>query len=280
MAFSISSLRLFAVLLAAVVAARANDYVVVSSTAARDYSRTTSADHKIAPQSYTFTAGNHMSGATRDTSEETMPFQTLVNLLAPALAKQQYYPATVPDDAELLIAVHWGTTHTYEDPNRHATQERFNAAMGAGDVEAVNNALLEQGSENMTTLQYQDRNAAILGYARTLNAEATKANVTVEEISMRNELQEDRYFVVLVAYDYQFLKQHKKKKVRWVTHISVRSPGNNFNVAMPLMARAGSEFFGKNVDQLARLETVTREGRVTVGEPRVIPTTTEKPKRR
>lgn len=274
-------LPVFGALTAIVAGARASDFIVVSSYSARGYERTKPGDSKIIPQSYVFAPGDHKTSSTRDLSEEKMPFKTLAATLAPALAKQQYFPATDPTDADLFIVVHWGSTQTYEDPNPHKTQEAFNSAMAAGDVAAINDALSAAASENMTALQFQERNAALLGYKRSLDGESNKMFVSTDELTMRSELQEERYYVVLVAYDYPYMKKNKQKKICWVTHISVRSPGNNFTVAVPEMARAGSDWFGKNMDQLERIETKIRSGRVDVGEPQVIPAAGEaaKPKR-
>jgi hypothetical protein len=82
---------------------------------------------------------------------------------------------------------------------------------------------------------------------------------------MNEELNEERYFIIVMAYDYQLLRKEKKSQVLWITRISVRSPGNNFAEAVPTLAHAGSEVFGRHVDGLVKIKT-RKGGRVDLGE--------------
>jgi hypothetical protein len=87
---------------------------------------------------------------------------------------------------------------------------------------------------------------------------------------MRLELAEERYFVVLMAYDYQLLKTQKKPRLLWVTRMSMRSLGKNFTEAVPSLTRVAADFFGQGRDDITRVETKLREGQVEIGELRVI----------
>src|SRR5690606_35386347 len=103
-----------ALLASSVYAIARSDYVVVSATASNGYERMT-ADGKLRPESYVISKGQH-HGNTRDASHGDARFQELLDALAPALAKQQYWPATQVETADLLIVVHWGETEIFEDP--------------------------------------------------------------------------------------------------------------------------------------------------------------------
>jgi hypothetical protein len=169
----------------------------------------------------------------------------------------------------------------YEDPNRQSDIERLNTAVAEykaafaekgmmADSGALNQAIAD--GENSASLQ--DRilweNAELLGYKRSLNKASQRMFPSEEEITMRAELAEERYFVILMAYDYPMIKKEKKARLLWVTRMSVRSPGNNFTTAMPEMTRVGAGFFGQQRDDISRVRTNAREGRVELGEPRVI----------
>ena len=94
---------------------------------------------------------------------------------------------------------------------------------------------------------------------------------SVQEQTMRMELAEERYFVVLMAYDYQFMKREKKPKLAWVTRLSIRGPGNNFTEALPALALAGAEVYGRNLDSLERIKVRDLPGgEVIMGDLKVI----------
>jgi hypothetical protein len=107
-------------------------------------------------------------------------------------------------------------------------------------------------------------------HLRTLRKEGERMFSSEDEITMRSELLEERYFVILMAYDYQLLKKEKKSKLLWVTRMSVRAPGNNFSEAMPGMARIAADFFGQQHNDIARMQTKLREGKVDIGELKVV----------
>ena len=75
---------------------------------------------------------------------------------------------------------------------------------------------------------------------------------------------------MLMAYDYQLLKKEKKPRLLWVTRMSVRSPGNNFAEAVPGMTRVAADFFGQQHEDITRLRTKLLEGKVEIGDLKVV----------
>jgi hypothetical protein len=110
------------------------------------------------------------------------------------------------------------------------------------------------------------RNAGILGYTDALFSQGIKARR--ERIDMLNELEYSRYFVVLMAYDFQLMWKHKQPKLLWESRFSVREQGNDFTVALPAMAQYASEYFGR--DSQGLLRTRVPDGRIYMGDPTVI----------
>src|SRR4029077_1062468 len=88
--------------------ARAEEFVVVSATAAPGYNRVLPDGGGLRPESYTFMEGLHLGGTTRDTTMEKTQFLAIAQMLARGLAQQKYFPTTDPKDADLVIVVHWG----------------------------------------------------------------------------------------------------------------------------------------------------------------------------
>jgi hypothetical protein len=80
---------------------------------------------------------------------------------------------------------------------------------------------------------------------------------------MLNELEEDRYFVVLTALDYQLLLKKRKSKMLWETRFSIREHGNAFDSRIAGMAKLASDYFGRDSKGLHHDEVP--EGRVEIG---------------
>lgn len=256
---------LLSILFAAVsLLAGRNDAIAVSSNAVAEYVRGRDADGKPRPESYVFMEGVHLAGNTRDGSEERMTFAQISQTLAVSLAKQNYYPATEVSSANLLIRVYWGTTITYEDPQRDQNIERLNTALSnmqsatdanmPVDVLEMRSAMNDNAYEANNQSAAVERNARLLGYKLSLLREEKKLYASTTEQTMRMELSEERYFVVLMAYDYQFMRREKKPKLLWVTRLSIRGPGNNFTEALPALAVAGRDVFGQNLEDLKRIK--------------------------
>ena len=262
----IASGLLLVLSLAALTTARAgrNDAIVVSASATSDYARPLDAEGRPAPETYVFMEGEYMGGSTADESEGKLSFDALTRVLAENLIKQNYVPTRNVPEAKLLIRVVWGTTLTYEDPQRQQNIESLNAAVaqygesyeanGMADPGRINEITMTQGLEQNTADSAIERNALLLGYKRAMDKLSQRIIATGDEQDMRLELNEERYFVVLLAYDYELLRQTKKSKLLWITRLSIRSPGNNFTEALPMLALAGAESYGRNVDDLQRVK--------------------------
>jgi hypothetical protein len=274
--------HLFSALVAAVtLLAGKNDAIVISSTAAPDYIRPLDAKGKPAPEGYVFMEGRHLSGGTVDKCEDRLTFPEITRILATSLAKQSYFPTKDLASAHLLIRIYWGSTLIYEDPQWAQNIENMNTALAEVRASAQESGTSDPGVLNQTLANQEGtqnsqegaivRNASLLGYKRSLDKEGKAIVASVEEQTMRMELAEERYFVVLMAYDYQYMKREKKPKLAWVTRLSIRGPGNNFTEALPALAVAGAEVYGHNLDKLERIKVRDLPGgEVRLGELQVL----------
>jgi hypothetical protein len=254
--------------------------IAASATAGSDYVRPKDEKGALRPESYVFAEGKYFSGGTKDGSLERMTFANITKMMAVSLAKQNYFPATDINAAQLVIMVHWGTTDIYEDPQRELNQLALNEATaaynasiaesGRADPSALNMALSDREGAQAGVAAAINRNAQLLGYTRALQRERRELNPTTAEITMSNELNEERYFVILMAYDNQVRVKEKKSKPLWITRLSVRSIGNNFTEALPTLAKVGAELFGQNRDDLVRVKTLMQRGSVKLGELEVL----------
>lgn len=263
------------VILASLLAAR-EAAVAASATAGSDYQRPKDKDGNPLPETYVFAQGHYFEGGTVDGSLSRASFTDITRTLAAGLAKQSYFPTADVKSAHLLIMVHWGTTLIYEDPMKEINQQKLNEAVsgynagvaesGTADPSALNMALGDRQTAQDSAMGAVNRNAVLLGYARSLEKERKQFVPSTDEITMSNELNEERYFVILFAYDNQArLKDHQSKPL-WITRLSVRAPGNNFTQALPDLVKVGSEVFGHQLDDLVRVKASMNPGKVTLGE--------------
>jgi len=131
--------------------------------------------------------------------------------------------------------------------------------------QAMTGAMAMVSAENNRRQQLDAQNASLLGYDTAWNDtaqfEGTGLNFRRQDIV--TELEDQRYFVVLMAYDFDALWKHQKHRLLWVTRLSVRARGTNFTVALPAMVRQAGKYFGADTHGLVRDPLPL--GRVEVG---------------
>jgi hypothetical protein len=86
----------------------------------------------------------------------------------------------------------------------------------------------------------------------------------VDRTDVESEIEENRYFVVLMAYDFQLMWKEKKHKLLWETRFSISERRNEFDKALPVMARYASQYFGQPTNGLLRTRVLG--GKVDIGE--------------
>jgi hypothetical protein len=270
-----------------------NDITAVSSRTSADYVRARKPDGSFQPETYAFAKGGAWKGAMVDASIDKMTFLDVAHLVAYPLESQSYLPSKDPKTAKLLIMVYWGTTHAPEHANDSAEYVNLQAAQ-----ESVKEALSEGGSltdripvnsaktmvinaardqmavaetaaitENSIRDQKDALNAMVLGYdSWWAETEGDFRGTALESRrkDMMDELEEDRYFVVLMAYDFQLLWKEKKHKLLWETRFSIRQRHHDFDKDLPSMAQYASRYFGQDSHGLVHKEIPL--GHVDIGE--------------
>lgn len=259
--------------------------VIVDAYATEEYRARKAAPDAPEFETYHFLKGEFHSGNIRDKSLPSVPFRDVVETLAKELRKQNYFPEENPRRGDLLIVINWGSTEIdnfdellgdflaeAEAAEAEQTDSVDELALEEEQVESLNETdpsapdrPLEQGEYDMMN---NDRvNAAILGFNRTLDH---KTMMPSEEIELREALKEERYFIVLKAYDYAHFLKTKEMKFLWSTRFSLPSTGTNFEDAYFALARGAAPYYGTHLDDLARTKTHLGKGTATVGELEVI----------
>jgi hypothetical protein len=274
-------------------AARADDAIAVSSKTSNDYSRTRLANGSFAPEYYSFGKGGVLAGQARDPAIEKMDFMDIARTIAVPLEHAGYLPSKDPKATKLLIMVYVGRTGIaggasdstgYTSLNdAESSLDAVNAAKGGDTGGGAGSVLINPGSadsasanDEVTTAmgmvkmennlrQKQDmQTVSLLGYDswwdETQRDEGTPFQGGREDLI--REVEEGRYFVVLMAYDFQLMWKEKKPKLLWEARFSVRDQGN-FAKQLAGMTEAASGYFGRNSDGLVHGDVPT--GDVEIG---------------
>jgi hypothetical protein len=279
------------------------DIVAVYSSVSPAYVRVSQPGGGYRPETFAFGEGGELGSPMSDLSIDSMHIADIAALIAPALVRQSYVPTDDAMKTDLLVMVYWGTTAGTSNTSEHQTAQDSipvppppppkGPPAGAGEMQgdpstsgtgfraAMYNAAKHDAEggltetmtmENFSNLKrdHQDiANAMILGYLPELNAaggaKVTSVNLRREELV--DELEEGRYYVVLMAYDFQLLRTHKQRKLLWETRFSIRERGHDFGKDVAAMAKNASKYFGRDSGGLQR---DAFDARVDIGPLKVI----------
>jgi hypothetical protein len=254
--------------------------ISISATARPDYVRPTDPAGAVKPETYVFAQGHFLGGTRRDGRLERTTFTDIIQTLVPSLVKQNYFPTRDQKAADLYIVVHWGTTSVYQDPlwqfniaDLNTAAAEYNGKIASGGIADYGwlNTLQSQADMGAdSTIAAINYNAMLLGYAPTLEKERRHPWSSALEIVLNEELNEERYFVFLMAYDLPFMLKEHQPKLLWVTRLSMRSHGNNFTEALPALSNVGGQFFGRHLGGLAQMDASWRDGHVKLGDLKII----------
>ena len=276
----------------------ADKHVVVIARADPEYIQgRLTADGQPRPETYVFMEGRHYPGQTVDRTMERMTFREIVGTLAPELARRRYLPGPSATESDLLLIVHWGTTRpkigvremtaqptTEVDRDRLMveTMKEFGMpveiesnfsglpdSLQLPDGHAFNQDQefdrLDKLTDELGQQMRRGDNVTLLGYADDLHRLGKRAWTGEIERSLRHDLNSERYFVIVRAYDLKGRTASvPKNRPVWTMHLNISSPGNNFRTAMTRMSVAASHYAGLNNGEPATVRVTGQETRGTV----------------
>jgi hypothetical protein len=271
--------------------AQAEVVEAIASKAAKDYVRKKLPDGTFKAETYVFGEGDDWRGARVDSTIDKMDFMDVARVLAVPLAKKQYLPTHDPKTTDELIMMSWGTTRAPEAISHSAPAQRLQEASQMHDrarimlkdahsrteyiaaqqmlSESDNQIMMDLSAvqaENQVRENTDMRTATLLGYDSwwvAVKSAMGGSPLGQRRMDMENELEEDRYFVVLTAFDYQKLVKEKKPKFLWEVRFSIREQGTQFDKRIPGMAELASDYFGRDSGGLHH-DTLP-EGHVEIG---------------
>jgi hypothetical protein len=278
---AVLSLFASAIMLLATSVVRAESVTAVSSRVNSDYVRARQADGSFQPEYFAFGRGGKWGGEISDSSMDKLRFGDVLRVIAAPLADQNYLPATDPNKTKLIIMVYWGTTsvpmpasESVAYQNMETFQSEATTLLREGFVTEAN-ALIASGVAQLNVESDQRdsidfKNASMLGYDSDALVGTDFGNnrrgtaLGERQNDLVKEIEDNRYFVVLMAYDFQLMWKEKKHKLLWETRFSINERHNEFDKALPVMAKYASRYFGE--DSHGLLRTQVPEGQVEIGE--------------
>jgi hypothetical protein len=280
-----------------------DEITAVAAKTSPDYVRLRERNGSFPVEGYAFGEGGHFGGPMTDPSIDKLKFIDVARVIAVPLAEQNYWPDKDPRQTKLLIMVYWGLTDVPPPVSSSAAYSNLNtiqakiaasaglakaaAAGGPGgkssgyhssnsnngaqdwQLDEMSSAMTVLNLENQQRAQTDFNNASMLGYdaegviGTEYGLYVRGTPLAVRRDDLVAEIEDNRYFVVLMAYDFQLMWKQKKHKLLWETRFSIRQRHNNFDKDLAAMAKAAAQYFGQNTRGLVRKDIPV--GRVDVG---------------
>ena len=229
----------------------------VYSRASKDYVRVQRADGSFEPETYVFKEGGNFGGPRVDKTMDLLNFDDITGVIAKPLLDMSYVPSDDRRGTKLLILVYWGVTVVPEDVNPR--ENRASAQLGEkaqraytqfmeGDRGAAieeeryeTDGYIDAGMEAGQDAHTDAKNSNLLGYTdEIMRTKPNDPNLSV----LQDVVENDRYYVVLLAYDYQAASRFGIHRLLWETRFSIPELGNDFGKAFPMMASIAGKYFG------------------------------------
>lgn len=134
---------------------------------------------------------------------------------------------------------------------------------------AANDALSSQLMRNQMTenarAKINEDNARLIGYTEELSdrndmSRYAGAGSTFDDLI--TDLENERYFVRITAYDFKKLREENKQTVLWTTVVSIDTRNTRFDEALAMMVANAAQQFGQGNGLIRR----ANEGTVSLGE--------------
>lgn len=248
----------------------------VYSRASKGYARAQKPDGSFQAETYVLKEGGNFGGPRVDPTMDALRFEDVSPVIERSLVAQNYVASLDPATTQLLIVVYWGTTITPEDTSPQSTRESSQLIEKANSLHGTDPR--REAAYRAEAAAYLPREARIDG-----QIDAKSANILgyTDEIfrtspndprmnTLRDEIEEDRYYVVLLAYDYGAARYQRVHKLLWETRFSIPERGNDFEKSFPLMAWIAAKYFGQDSHGLVHHNLA--DGHVEVGEPKSLGT--------
>jgi|CZKI01.1.fsa_nt_gi hypothetical protein len=285
-----------------------NEAVAISSTASGDYVRARLANGSLQRETFAFAKGGVWRSAAGGVTDMLDFMEVARTIAGPLASQSYFSSKDPKATKLLIMVYWGTTrapehstdsvsSQNLQDANaaalaaNHPEMVRFNKSDSCAPMEmqegstisygirspgqidmdnALTGAMAVAAAEDSQRTRLNAQNAGMLGYG-PLWDETARFNGTPLQFrwqDLMRELETRRYFVVLMAYDFQMMWKEKKAKLLWEARFSVRERGNDFSKELAAMVASAAPYFGKNSGKL--IHKPLPEGHVEVGAIRTL----------
>jgi erythromycin esterase-like protein len=145
------------------------------------------------------------------------------------------------------------------------------AAVADAARSALEGQLFELQMFNDMRNQANEHNARLLGYMKEINSRndlSRFAGAGTYFDDLISDIESERYYVIVTAYDFRAATQEKKRKLLWSTRVSIQTQGNRFNESLATMLANASRHFGQDSGHL--IKQYLPNTRVDLGELKIL----------
>lgn len=211
------------------------------------------------PAYYATYDGGYIEAGDPYANERPPAAADVAHALVRSLAPQHYLPATNQAPPTVLLIYHWGVL------NRSTTEIGSGLELGPNLRARIALVAPDRYARMIEQDLLDERTTREAMYSRVW----IPSFLNFRERDILELSRDERYFVIVSAYDYAALGRHKAKLL-WRVKTSTRNAGVAMDTALPALLRSGAPFFGQNLDEPQYVHTSeVPEGRVEVGEPKV-----------
>ncbi len=270
----------------------------VFSSVSNGYARVKLPDGSFKREYYVIANGQYSRGAVADPSIDGVKFPAIAGLVAQFLAQQNYFLADKAATADILLRISWGTTIPHDDGSYRSNLDGVLGAMNqvnriedpdinvmdrgaalseaaslrSAATDALESGILKTQMFNDIRDRANEKNARLLGYMREINDRNNPtrfggAGTAYDDLI--SDIENERYFVIVSAYDFRAATREKKLKLLWATRVSIAAQGSRFNETLPAMLANAARQFGQNSGSLIRRY---QEGVVRLGDTKFLET--------
>ncbi|HEY1794038.1 MAG TPA: hypothetical protein VGG34_14075 [Opitutaceae bacterium] len=261
-------------------AAGSSHLTALFSKTSNGYERPRNTDGTFKPETFVLKDGGNLGGPRADETIDSLKFPYISGVVGAALGAANYRPAgpgTVPD---LLIVCYRGTTIVPDDvlskqarpsdvsmaeASKYAVTTTGHQNDSGADWSARQGNLADAAAfsaeEAAISSRIDAQSANILGYTDDIRKTPARDPYLM---TLRDEVESDRYYVVLLAYDCRSIAEFGVRRLVWESRISVPELGADFEKALPDMLAIASRYFGQDSGGLVRHDLA--EGHVEIGK--------------
>lgn len=272
-------------------ASKGSVVTAVYSSVSNGYERQKLPDGSFKREYYAIARGHYVPGRDKNSSIDGVPFPSIAGLVAEHLAEQNYYLARDSKSADILLLITWGTTMPFSDTSFKRVENNFVDALndvttrgpmmgspsmdgtqsaGNADIQAAMDRKEQQlvilQAANNDRFKANEANARLLGYVTEVNSLGSAARFAGAGSyydDLTSDLEEERYYLIISAYDFHTAVHDGNRKLLWATRVSISARSNKFDEQLATMLAAAGRQFGKESNHLIRQY---REGHIDLGE--------------